>query len=239
MGRAATEGEVVFVAIEGIDGSGKTTLARKLVDRLNQDRAFVAVHLPAIDERLASGKLIRAVLQDRDVFGPSPGGYAEPVGPAELQGLMTANRLARAERIERDRTQMMLVSDRWTVSGLVYGTLDLPESAGPGVLRERVRWLAAVNQEVPRPDCYIYLALDEETATARMRARMLPAERFEKPDLMRRSIKLYRDVLSNRSLSDALFAPRGYERSPVIEIDARLPLEDVVEQAYLGVTMRR
>lgn len=62
---AATPGRRFVVGIAGSPGSGKTTLALALVDRLNAGRPGVAAHLPMDGFHLANATLDRLGIRDR------------------------------------------------------------------------------------------------------------------------------------------------------------------------------
>jgi len=62
---AEAAGRRILVGIAGSPGSGKTTLARAIVDRLNAGGATVAVHLPMDGYHLANSTLDRLGIHDR------------------------------------------------------------------------------------------------------------------------------------------------------------------------------
>lgn len=99
----------MFVCFEGIDGAGKTTQARLLLQRLNNEG--VAATLVADPGTTSIGKAIRQILLHDD----------EPISPAAQMLLFSA---ARAELSAHIRELLaaghVVICDRWLLSTLVY-----------------------------------------------------------------------------------------------------------------------
>lgn len=148
----------LLVAIEGIDGAGKTTLAQRLAQQLGSDGAAVTyskepTHGPygaqlrasAASGRLTPDEELRLLLLDREQH------VQELIGPA----------LARGE---------VVVLDRYFFSTAAYQGaegLDVPT-------------LLAVNRAfAPEPDLLLVLDVPPETGLARVRARGDEPNHFE------------------------------------------------------------
>jgi len=139
----------MHVAVEGLDGSGKSTLIAGLVDRLAGHREVVEFRLPD-PAAFAGGDLVRVLAHDL----PAPSAEVLALGFA-------ANRLASyeghiapwlAEHCDR-----VAFSHRYVLSGLAYQSAD-------GVA---LPWLLALNERVPAPELTIFL--DTEPAVCEER----------------------------------------------------------------------
>jgi thymidylate kinase len=126
----------VIIAIEGVDGVGKTTLAKTLANRLG------AVYQKFPDRTTISGSAIDYALRGRP---------ASSCMSAEcFQALNTVNRLECLEHLTKAAGSATnhLVCDRYTMSSLVYGGLDgLPHD-----------WLVTV-AEKPLPEADLQVLL--------------------------------------------------------------------------------
>jgi dTMP kinase len=147
-----------FVALDGIDGCGKTTQAKRLVDSLQAGGhpAFL-VQDPGTTP---VGKKLRELLLDKDL----------PMLP-DTQALLFA--AARRETVdivkERMANDEVVVADRWTLSLLAYqGNL-------PGVSRTLI--LDLIRHCTIQPNLYLVLDVDAETAF--QRRQMNQHDRFE------------------------------------------------------------
>jgi dTMP kinase len=150
-------GEGLFVAVEGIDGSGKTTLAGSLV------RQFAGLGWRVTGRREPSS-------------GPIGTLFRRLSAGVELSPL-TAALLSAADRQDQQpmlREQLtdadLVVSDRYYLSGLAYHRADgIPEV-----------FYRSLNRGIREPDLYLFL--DVDLGTARIR-RDRPHGRWEQANL--------------------------------------------------------
>ncbi len=151
-----------FYVIEGADGVGSTTQCAALVDGLRL--AGRTVHLTAEPSKGPVGLVIRQLLG-----GERP----RTAIHRELALLFAADRL---DHVAREVEPLLVqgtdvVSDRYTLSSLVYQSLDLP-----------LEWVRDLNRYAPRADATILISLPPEDAWARLQARLdtgVPREVFD------------------------------------------------------------
>lgn len=99
----------MFICLEGIDGAGKTTQSRMLVENLNAaGKKAIQVADPGTTPL---GKAIRELVLDRD----------EPIHPLAQMLLFSSARAELSQFIrERLKENLIVVCDRWILSTLVY-----------------------------------------------------------------------------------------------------------------------
>jgi dTMP kinase len=143
-------GRGFFLALEGIDGSGKTTQARLLaVSLLQQGREVVLTREPSDGE---AGQKLRRYLQ----------GPGRNLSPREELDLFLADRREHVERVIKPglAAGRIVISDRYYYSTMAYqGALGLD----PGEI------LAANEAFAPQPDLVFLLILPVSQALARLR----------------------------------------------------------------------
>ena len=151
-----------LIVLEGLDGAGTTTQARRLVDHIRAGgRKAHATREPS-DGPI--GKLIREMLT---------GGHLIP-GQAIAQStfglLFAADRLDHLQREVAPQLAAgaIVVSDRWYHSSLAY--------QGTGADRD---WIATINARARRPDLTIFLEVRPEVAAQRRVAAGRVQELFE------------------------------------------------------------
>jgi dTMP kinase len=158
----------MLITVEGLDGSGKTTLVQGLADALGA-RALREPGGEPLAER------IRDLVKDGD-FDPHAEALLFAAARAQLVATELRPRLARGET---------LVLDRFVDSSLAY------QGAGRGLGMDVVR---AMNAFAPVPDRTLLLRIDPETGLDRVGGRG-KRDRFEDVDLLRRVADAY-DVLA-------------------------------------------
>lgn len=148
-----------FIVLEGADGSGTTTQARALAERL--EREGHRTHVTAEPSQLAIGRLTRDWLRDR---------------PMDLAAWRTLALLFAADRLDHVAREIQpkldegvhVICDRYRLSSLVYQGLHLPDS-----------WVFDLNRYALRPDHLFVLDLDLDEALARAESRQATRELYD------------------------------------------------------------
>jgi dTMP kinase len=151
-----------LIVIEGLDGAGTTTQARRLVDHLG--KYGKQAHGTREPSDGPVGRLIREMLT---------GGHAiagEKLSQGTFGLLFAADRLDHMQREVEPKLAagVTVVSDRWYHSSLAY--------QGTGADRD---WIAMINTRARRPDLTIFLAVRPEVAAQRRAAARRKEELFE------------------------------------------------------------
>jgi len=160
-----------FITLEGIDGSGTTTQAQRLVDWLRENGR--QAHLTQEPSDLSIGRQIRRYLQE--------GGC-----PPESMALLFA-----ADRIDHLRNEIeprlargqVVISDRYLLSSLAYQSVE-----------NRFEWVREINRHAPLADLTLILALDPDLAAQRRASRLGPVEIYEVPQFQRDVAQWYTEL---------------------------------------------
>ncbi|MEO8842110.1 MAG: dTMP kinase [Kofleriaceae bacterium] len=154
-----------LIVIEGLDGAGTTTQARRLVAQLG-DRA----HLTREPSDGPIGKLIREMLT---------GHHAIPnaaLSQSTFGLLFAADRLDHLQREVEPAIAdgKLVISDRWYHSSLAY--------QGTGAERD---WITQLNSRARTPELTIFLQVRPEVAAQRRAAAKRREELFEDIEMQR------------------------------------------------------
>jgi len=167
----------VFIALEGIDGSGKTTQAARLAEKLGEETLLVRE-----PGGTAAGERIRELLKDGEVrLDP----MAELLLFLAARAQLVSEVIRPAKEAGRD-----VVCDRFSDSSVAY----------QGVARElgaeRVEELCDLATGGLWPDLTLLLRIHPEVAADRMAAQGRAADRFEGEgmELQQRVAEGYEDV---------------------------------------------
>lgn len=167
----------VFICIEGLDASGKTTHAHRLVRNL-QERGFDAVYTtePSPGE---IGRFIRKYVLQRKRRVPSV-----------VEALLFA--VDRVDHIERKikpalEEGKIVVSDRYVYSSLAY----------QGAAGLDLEWIEEINRLALPPDLAIFIDVPPEVVVKRIRRKKSVMERL---DTQRKVREVYMKFVENGKL---------------------------------------
>ena len=198
----------LFIVIEGIDGTGKTELLRRLAPKIELKTGvrIIQRHEPGSCE--LEGTIRRLFKRES---GPLPS--------EAMAVLFTADRLLCMDRFSPLLSDgLIVVSDRHKLSTLAY-------QAARGCSMDVLSILNSV--PCPEPDLTILLTIDPNVARQRMIARNPELDSYEADlDAQHRIQELY---LANIT-SDALVIDASIEPGAVADIAADLICEMIVEK---------
>lgn len=154
---------MAFVAFEGLDGAGKSTLINAFADQLKaRQMAFVRTREPGGSPL---GEEIRNLLLRTDGDAPVP--------RAELL-LYEAGRAQHVEKIIRPA----LAGGKWVLCDRYYSSTVAFQNGGRQLALDPIEWLNRYAVDGCEPDLWVLLDLDVPTAMSRMVGRDL--DRFER-----------------------------------------------------------
>ncbi len=213
MSTAVAQGKLIV--LEGIDGSGTTTQARLLAERLTEHgRECILTREPTTGP---VGVLLRSALsrslQDAE-------GHA--VGALDFRAmalLFAADRCDHNQRLIRPALErgVWVISDRYVLSSLIYQSLTSPES-------DVLPWLSRVNEGARPAELTLVLNVDAVEAARRRAARGGERELYETDSLQRRLADAY--AQGERYLGD----------QPLRHVDGRGTLREVQERIWARVS---
>ncbi len=195
-----------LVAIEGLDGSGITTQASRLVAYLNS-RGHRAV-LTAEPSGRDIGQLIRRRLAETP-------GLSQPGAMRTLSLLFAADRVDHFHQVVAPALAngITVVSDRWYHSSLAYQRT--------GVDRD---WIMALNRHTRTPDVTVFLEVRPEVGYMRRASEGRPLELFHDIETQNSVFSGYRITIAELRSSD--------ERIEIVNGEAT---EDAVFSSMLRV----
>jgi dTMP kinase len=186
-----------LIVLEGLDGAGTTTQARRLVDHLKSKGG--QAHLTREPSDGPIGKLIREMLT---------GSHAIPdqsLSQGTFGLLFAADRLDHLQR-EVDiqlAAGTTVVSDRWYHSSLAY--------QGTGADRD---WITTLNMRARKPDLTIFLSVRPEVAAARRVSAGRIQELFEDMRMQEEVAAGYKATISELSAQGERIETIDGEASP-------------------------
>lgn len=195
-----------LIVIEGIDGAGKSTVARFLYEKFSETRKAVLSREPGAT---ALGADIRSIIVNK----------AGSIDAKAEYLLFAANRAQHVAELLIPALQSgdIVIVDRMADSSFAYQGYG--RGVDLGMIIEINRW--AMNGIVP--DVVLYLALDYETAMTRVAVRGKQKSSFEQEDraYFERVIAGFEEIFK--------------DRLNVIRLDARAPQSTVAQHAYDAV----
>lgn len=167
----------MFISLEGIDGSGKTTQARRLAESLGPGTVFVRE-----PGGTTPGERVRELLKDRALeLDP----LAELLLFCAARAQLVAEVINPAREAGRD-----VVCDRFSDSTIAY------QGVARGLGADKVESLCDIATRGVWPDLTLFLRLHPEVAAERIAAEGRAADRFEEEGLklQKRVAEAYEEV---------------------------------------------
>ncbi len=211
----------ILIAIEGIDGSGKSTFASGLAERLRN--SLIPTTLAKNQEIILTkepggtplGKQLREILQQQTT----------PLNPKAEFLLFAADRAQHFQDviIPALNNNHIVISDRMHISSLVY------QGYGRGLDLELLKTINSWAMNGYTPDLIFYLKIDEDTAKQRIMTRNKKLTSFEKEkeSFMQALITGFDDLLINNSLINNSLI----NNSCCIVLDSTLDSDILITQA--------
>jgi len=181
----------IFVAIEGLDGSGKSTQVAAASRYLGQTgrETFITFE--------PSGSAIGNMIRSR-LLGEWQS------SPQALQLLFAADR---AEHLEKEIIPRLLkgicvITDRYAFSSFAYGAIE-----------NDLDWLVALNSRFLAPDLVVYLESTPEACLERIRMKRDSIELFEKSNILKEVTQNYKVLFKRDDFKNVPVAYIDMEKS--------------------------
>lgn len=207
-----------FIAIEGMDGSGKTTLIRRPKDTfgLRSDIRFVFTREPG---GTPAAEAVRGILLDGNFS-------ADADGETQLLGFFYA-RAHHLKAVRKWRKGQVVITDRFDGSTFAYQVAAQSKSPKEFEELDDLFWTLRNNliRDEDEPTLYLFLDLPPQTAYARRRADASQERNHydEKP------LRFYERQRDGYEEFFSEIRRRGH--SAIARIDATKPPENVLEEA--------
>ena len=208
----------MFITLEGIEGSGKTTQIKRLADCLGQN-GYEAV-VTREPGATVIGKKIRAILLD-----PGNSGMSD-LCELFLYGADRAQHLSEVI-VPALKAGKTVVCDRFTDATTVY------QGAARGISKELIDIIHSVVVKDLRPDLTILFDLDPETGLARTVKALADGERTpDESRFERETLKFHQRV------RQGYLALAAAEKDRFLVVDARETQEQVFTEIVSGINRR-
>jgi dTMP kinase len=184
--RNSTKG--LYIALEGIDGSGKTTQVDRLLSYFErQGKEVIHTREPRKGEGLI-GKLIQDILHGKTA-----------VSPVAFQYLFTADRQMHHQDLILPALEAgkVVISDRCFWSAIPYGILDTNEDIDANSIQQKLvaQSILSFYHEFTVPDKTFYLDVSLDTAIERITEGEGANEIYEDKAKLNRAIEGYQWLL--------------------------------------------
>jgi len=209
----------IYIALEGIDGSGKTTQVERLVSYFEkQGREVVHTREPRKGEGLI-GKLIQDILHGKTA-----------VSPVAFQYLFSADRQMHHQDLILPSLEAgkVVITDRCFWSAIPYGILDTNDKVDANSMQQKLvaQSILSFYHEFTVPDKTFYLEVSLDTAVERITKGDGANEIYEDKGKLKRAIEGYQWLLKEFSQEFTVIDANKDVEEVTEEIESRLKIED-------------
>ncbi len=191
-----------LIAFEGIDGSGKTTQAQRLVEKLKKKTKKIIYTKEPTDNQI--GKITRKILA---------GEFRVP--PLSLQYLFCADRAMHQEELEQYlKKGYIIITDRYFWSAVAYGMSDLKGT--PDFYLTAFSILSFYDRFIS-PDYTFFLDIKVEDSLKRIGKSAKHTEIYDNKEKLVRIRSSYKKLISR------------FEKEFVV-VDANKPVEQLTDE---------
>ena len=206
----------LFIVFEGIDGSGKSSLARALHEYLSNKNILSTLTAEPTSDTLI-GKTLRAYLKDSSV------------DESTMALLFAADRVEHVKEIKKLLDEgTTVICDRYIYSNFAYQG-EFPSREIHNLLRDKLLI----------PDITFYVDADPEICLERIKSRSLELDKYETIDKLNKIRKNYMSIVSLNSprydhpkfhnLEKLVHSYFGFSNEPFI-IDKNFTLEEAIKE---------
>ena len=183
----------MLIAFEGLDGSGKTTQARLLSEKLSQSYSCILTKEPTDGPigLFAKNKLTDSTNKDT------------MENTLVMEAFFIADRIDHVNSIIRPGLEAgkIVISDRYVLSTIAYG----------GVVGIDTAWLSELNKSFPVPDITFLMDLDTQEAMERLKSRAEKPQIFENKEFLRVARYVYKNEAQKFKNAHIIDASRSQE----------------------------
>lgn len=202
----------MLVVIEGLDGSGKTTLIQKLQESLKDSELTIRA-LESVNTSTVLGKRIREILAN-------PASDLQDVKYLFLiENMMVLNRM---KEESKDCKHCLFLKDRLLPSTIAYG-----ENANTPEFIELLKTLfAPYKQDI----IYVFISTGPEECFARLKRLSRKLDKYENISNLRKVYNIYEQVFNTASKDANGVSYCKLDGNPVFSIDNSMISFDYAEQ---------
>jgi dTMP kinase len=190
----------LFIAFEGIDGSGKSTQVKLLAERLKEDGHKVYCTFEPTDSPI--GSIIRNIFKHR-----------LEADEKTIAGLFVADRLDHLLNktngvLKKLQEGYTVITDRYYFSSYAYHSIHMP-----------LEWIIEANSlsaDLLRPDINIYIDMDPEVSINRLNNGRSSIELYETVENLKKVRDKYMEAIEFLKFKENVFMLEGNRTSDIL-----------------------
>ncbi|MCL4388971.1 MAG: dTMP kinase [Candidatus Marsarchaeota archaeon] len=180
----------MLIAFEGLDGSGKTTQARLLFEKLSQSYSCILTKEPTDGPIGLFARDNMKSSTNKDTMENT----------LLMEAFFIADRIDHVNSVIKPGLESgkVVITDRYVLSTIAYG----------GVVGIDTNWLAELNKSFPIPDITFLMDIDTQAAMERLKTRATKPQVFENKEFLRVARYIYKNEAQKFKNSHVIDADR-------------------------------